>query len=259
MAANKVPLNQIYQQKKTFEDHPKVLKTFEELNQLSIDNRFCVYDEHGEVVRIKGRRYDDAVLYNSDVDFTNKLVCDLGARDGIFGSYLTKDVAKIHVSDYFEEWEKGIEHDLGQIDEWTKIWKDAAYHPERLVVEHQDITKLTYPDNMFDIVVSTSVIEHLYNQGDWDGDMTAMKEMVRVCKPGGVILLSTDMALESKWVSGTFYYSKEDLYKQLIDHSGCKVRGDITFDMNHPDNDAMTTHNGFGPVSSVVFSLEKPM
>lgn len=128
-----------------------------------------------------------------------------------------------------------------------------------MIMETQDMTQLTYPDNFFDIVVSTSVIEHLYNQKDWYGDMIAMKEMVRICKPGGIILLSTDMSkTESKWVSGTFYYNKEDLFKRLINHSGCELRGDYDFEFDNKDNDALTEHNGFGPVSSVVFSLRKP-
>jgi SAM-dependent methyltransferase len=253
---NKICLNQVYKQSKTFEDHPNIKATFDELDDISIKHKFFKYAPDGTEI-IRGRRYDDAVLFNS-IDFKDKLVCDLGARDGIFGSYLTKVVKKIHVSDYFEEWGKGTEHDLGDIEYWTKIWQDAAFDKDKMVIEHQDMTKLTYPDNFFDIVVSTSVIEHIYNQCDWQGDMVAMKEMVRICKPGGIIALTTDIGLESRWVSGTHYYSKEDLFKRLIDYSGCTLRGDHDFDINHPDCDAITSHNDFAPVSAVIFTLQKP-
>lgn len=254
---SKVPLNQVYKESKTFEDYPHIKQTFDELTKLSVDHDFIRRHPDGGV-SVKGRRYDDAVLFHSDVDFNDKVVCELGARDGIFGAWLTKFVKKIYVSDYFEEWGKGTDHDLGQIDYWTNLWTTVAEDPSRMVVETQDMTKLTYDDNMFDIVVSTSVIEHLYNQGDWDGDIRAIKEMARICKPGGIILLSTDIAKESKWVSGTFYYSVEDLFKRLIEPSGCVLRGEYNFDLDDPDNTAITSHNGYAPVSSVVFSLQKP-
>jgi 2-polyprenyl-3-methyl-5-hydroxy-6-metoxy-1,4-benzoquinol methylase len=253
----KTPLNQTYKTQKTFNEYPNIKKTFDELTMVSIDNNFYQMMPDGSM-RVKGRRYDDAVLFNSDLSFRDKIVCDLGARDGIFGAWLTRFVKKIYISDYFEEWGKGTEHDLGQIDYWTDIWKRVAPHPERMVIEHQDMTKLTYPDNFFDIVISTSVIEHIYNQADWQGDTIAMKEMARICKPGGIILMSTDMAKESKWVSGTYYYSEEDLFKRLIEPSGCQLRGKYDFSIDHEDNDAITSHNGFGPVTSVVFSLKKP-
>lgn len=257
MDRDKVPLNQIYREKRTFRDYPEIKQTYDDITQFTMDNDFCRETSDGHRYP-KGRRYDDAVLFHQ-ADFNNKLVCDLGARDGIFGAWLTKFVDKIHVSDYFEEWGKGTTYDLGQIGYWTDLWGKAAPNPERMVVETQDMTNLTYDDNMFDIVISTSVIEHIYNQKDWTGDMVAMKEMVRVCKPGGLILLSTDISKhEGKWVSGTYYYSEKDLFERLIDYSGCELIGPYDFSFNHPDNNAETTHNGFGPVSPVVFALRKP-
>ena len=118
----------------------------------------------------RGRTYDYAVLYTGVVEnggmFEDKIICDLGARDGIFGAWLTKYAKKVYVSDYFEEWGKGTDNDLGQIDQWVKLWKNYAPNPERLVCEHQDMTRLTYENNMFDITISTSVIEHIHNQID---------------------------------------------------------------------------------------------
>jgi 2-polyprenyl-3-methyl-5-hydroxy-6-metoxy-1,4-benzoquinol methylase len=252
-----IPLNQIYKQRQTFEQYPKIKETFDDITEHSIKNNFIRFDQDNQMI-IKGRRYDDAVIINSDIDFNGKTVCDLGARDGILGAYLTKYVDKIYVSDYFEEWGKGTEHDLGSIEHWTNIWENAAFDKNKLVIENQDMTKLTYPDNFFDIVISTSVIEHIYNQANWTGDMIAMKEMVRICKPGGIIAVTTDMARESRWVSGTFYYSIEDIFKRLIDHSGCELRGEYNFDINDTENDAISSHNDLYPVSSVIFTLKKP-
>ena len=254
----KTPLNQVYRQSKTFSEYPQVKKTFDQITKFSIEHDFVErYPDGG--VRVKGRRYDDAVLFNSGVDFTDKVVGEFGARDGIFGAWLTQFVKKIYISDYFEEWGKDTEYDLGQMNQWKKTWEDCAYDKDKIDVSTQDMTKLTYPDNFFDIVVCTSVIEHTYNQCEWNGDKVSIKELARVLKPGGIMLLSTDMTKESKWISGTFYYSEKDLFDRLIDHSGLTLNGDYDFSLDHEDNDAMTTHNGYGPVAPCVFSLTKPL
>lgn len=252
----KIELNQTYKQKKTFEQYPHIKKTFDELNEFTIKNNFVKYGLNGERI-LRGRRYDDAIILNSNIDFKDKIVCDLGARDGIFGSYLTRYVKKIYVSDYFEQWGKGTDFDLGQIDYWTNIWENAAFDKNKMIIECQDMTSLTYPDNFFDIVISTSVIEHIHNQKNWEGDIIAMKEMSRICKPGGIIALSTDMAKKTKWVSGTLYYSKEDLFNRLINNSNAHLRGEYNFDIDDQNNDAVTEHNDLKPVSPVVFTLQK--
>jgi len=250
------PLNQTYRRAKTFEQYPEIQKTFDEITELTDSQGLYKIMPDG-LKRYIGRIYDDAVLYNSNVEFKDKVVCELGARDGIFSSFLSKEVKQIYVSDYFEEWGKGTEYDLGQLDHWANIWKNAAYDSSKMIIECQDMTNLTYPDEMFDIVVCTSVIEHLYNQSGWKGDIIAMGEMHRILKPGGILLLSTDMGVESRWVSGTHYYSKANLFARLINPFGFKIRGEYSFDIDHPDNDAISEHNGFGPVTPVVFSLQK--
>ena len=46
--------------------------------------------------------------------------------------------------------------------------------------------KFNYPDNIFDLVVSNQVIEHLLNKDDM------LSEVYRVLKPGGLFILSTE-------------------------------------------------------------------
>jgi 2-polyprenyl-3-methyl-5-hydroxy-6-metoxy-1,4-benzoquinol methylase len=205
----KVSLNQTYKEKKTFADYPEIKLTYDEITKFTIENDFI---DHKKDSRLKGRRYDDAVLFHC-ADFNDKVVCEIGARDGVFSSWLTKFVKKIYVTDYFESWGKGTSIDLGQIEYWTEIWKKCAYNKDKLQIETQDVTNLTYPDNFFDIVICTSVIEHTYNQCNWNGDKVAMKEIARILKPNGKILMSTDMSSSSKWLSGTYYYSKEESRK----------------------------------------------
>lgn len=255
------PLNQLYQFNKTCKAYPIIEETYEELTEYAKKNNFCVKNPDG-TIRYKGRRYDNAVLYNMvKIDggsFDDKIVCELGGRDGIFSSWLTQFVSKIYVSDYFEEWGKGTIHDLGSFNYWSNIWKSAAVNPDRLVGETQDITQLSYPDNMFDIVICTSVIEHIFPQKGHMGDMIAIREIARITKPGGYILLSTDAtSSKSKWHSGTFYYNDVDLQDRIIGPSRCQIVGDTNFNFGDPSNTDIHNVPQVGPCSSVILALKK--
>ena len=56
---------------------------------------------------------------------------------------------------------------------------------------HQDLTKLTFPDNSFDLCMSFEDLEHIPDY------KTVIKELYRVTKPGGHVLLSTPFILEN--------------------------------------------------------------
>lgn len=71
----------------------------------------------------------------------------------------------------------------------------ALKHPN-LVAIQADIGKLCLPSNFFDTVTCVSTIEHIGigHYGDpsgKDGDKAAIKELRRVLKPGGKLLLTT--------------------------------------------------------------------
>lgn len=58
---------------------------------------------------------------------------------------------------------------------------------ERVEVQTSDMRTLTFGDGTFDVIVTHWAVHNLYQQED---RKTALKEMVRVLKPGGFILLS---------------------------------------------------------------------
>ena len=70
-----------------------------------------------------------------------------------------------------------------EIEQWSAVDPDLT-----LAVE--DATALSFPDASFDTCLCLSVIEHVPG----DGDATAMAEMWRVLRPGGVLHLTTDVA-----------------------------------------------------------------
>lgn len=68
--------------------------------------------------------------------------------------------------------------------------------------EVQDARCLSYPDDTFDLVVSISVIEHIHKEFT-----AAIREMIRVVRPGGHIYLTFPVAGEHReeWLDSDIY------------------------------------------------------
>ncbi len=64
-----------------------------------------------------------------------------------------------------------------------------AYQPERLSVQHMDMTQIKYPDGHFDFVWSCCAIEHVQN---FQALHQVYQEIHRVLKPGGIAALTTE-------------------------------------------------------------------
>lgn len=73
----------------------------------------------------------------------------------------------------------------------------------RIHLETQDARSLTYPADWFDAVYSVSVLEHIPDAGD----STAMREIARVLRPGGVAVITVPVAetFREEFVRGDVY------------------------------------------------------
>jgi SAM-dependent methyltransferase len=78
-------------------------------------------------------------------------------------------------------------------------------------------TDLTFPDNSFDTVVSTEVLEHVPEP------QRAMNEMRRVLKPGGHLILSTPMYWPRHEVPYDFFRYPYDGLIHLVNSSGLEL------------------------------------
>ena len=58
--------------------------------------------------------------------------------------------------------------------------------PDRVRIENGDARKLVYPDNSYDVVMSTLAIHNISDPGERD---QAIRQMWRVLKPGGRLLI----------------------------------------------------------------------
>jgi len=92
---------------------------------------------------------------------------------------------------------------------------------KNIAMQKGDISKINFPDGFFDRVFCISVIEHL----DEEIAKKCMKEMVRVLKAGGRLLITMDHTNYQgnllPWVEGK--------YQTIIDWSGLKLDGESDF------------------------------
>jgi SAM-dependent methyltransferase len=91
-----------------------------------------------------------------------------------------------------------------------------------------DITGLPFPDDFFDTVICSEVLEHIPDQH------TAIKEITRVLRPGGDLIVSVPRYLPERicWALSDSYHQNADghirIYKKkeliaLIENSGSKL------------------------------------
>jgi SAM-dependent methyltransferase len=66
-------------------------------------------------------------------------------------------------------------------------------HFSRLMLNHASIYELPYPDDTFDAVILSEVLEHL------DDDVAGLREARRVLKPGGVVAITVPNANYPFW------------------------------------------------------------
>ena len=94
------------------------------------------------------------------------------------------------------------------------------FRPRRLVTQHMDGRCLRYEDATFDVIYSSSSIEHF---GGWEDVAAAAREMGRVLKPGGLLTISTEyrIAGEGKGIlPAILMFNAEELSSLIIEPSG---------------------------------------
>jgi SAM-dependent methyltransferase len=192
-------INKLYQIYDTMKNYPQTIDNYDVFSKFCIKKNFI-----NKTNEIRGRRWD-ASLMLSNLIFSNKVVCELGARDSILSSYLSGLVKEVHVSDNFDpKWS-----DLGDEKYWFSLWTKSAIFNKKLFPSRQDAKATSFNSDKFDVVIGTSL---LYN-GIEKGDSDILKEMVRICKPGGFIYISLELSIIGENYSGTYFYSIDDLTK----------------------------------------------
>lgn len=157
------------------------------------------------------RTFDwNKILEYGDFKKTDK-VLETGAMFGLFSLELSPLVDSVLVTDSYDWAERRFVNVDGR--NLATDWENAIYQLGNLSVEMADVQELPYPDNSFDKVVCISTIEHVPD------DRKAITEMMRVLKPGGLLLITTEYnPTEGKMVAdpdGSFYrvYTSKEIDK----------------------------------------------
>jgi len=247
------PLNQSYRMEATRKAHPKVEQIENDYRTWARDEvAWCPHDHHpafGKPGRIHVGRFYDCAITLASLDFAGKDVLELGARASFLSPYLTRVASSVHATDLFGKSHEG----LGDLGHWTDLWKGAAFRPERLTCQAVDMLRPPYPPESFDVVISFSTIEHLTMPPD--GDVLAAINMARLCRPGGHVVISTDMAKTFRMASG-YYYDEEAVWERLIRPTGCEPLGAI--DLSWGPSDKSPHKGGRFDRTACIFVLQKP-
>jgi 2-polyprenyl-3-methyl-5-hydroxy-6-metoxy-1,4-benzoquinol methylase len=169
--------------------------------------------------------WDHVEEYHYDPTRTNAListvkdgdiVCDFGA--GVFG-------AVQYIAEKTE-----LKCQLFAIDQSKKAKEIVTERAPAIAFSVQDCTETWFPENIFDVVISGETIEHI------EDPAKLVREMVRVCKPGGSIVLSTvnnhcENAKKLEYPEHIWEFTPEDLlgFFEPFGKAEYKVVGDYHF------------------------------
>jgi ubiquinone/menaquinone biosynthesis C-methylase UbiE len=78
-------------------------------------------------------------------------------------------------------------------DEIIRKAQRTVGHLPHLMLNNADIYHLPYPDNTFDGVILSEILEHI------DDDVAGLREVLRVLKPGGVVAITVPNAHYPFW------------------------------------------------------------
>ena len=129
-------------------------------------------------------------VFAAHVPLAGRSLLDVGCGRSWFGFYCASQGAQVRLFDLPDSFEAS--------DKFARVAQRR-----RIPFDRGRMTHLPYPDHSFDIVLCVSAIEHLHQRSD-DPDrcvphkeflaltLTALQQMARVLKPGGLLYLTTD-------------------------------------------------------------------
>jgi len=100
---------------------------------------------------------------------------------------------------------EGVKVEMHHCDknDFKEFWQKYGLTP-LYPIEHQDMERLTYPDNSFDIVNCVNALDHSIDA------LEALKEMLRVVKPGGWVYIDCALYQRSDQRKKHYWDALED-------------------------------------------------
>jgi len=190
----------------------------EESTNIYLDYLKFVGNEHIKTMSARGWDYA-AIIKNADFK-SSDIVLDIGCAASYFILYIDQFVGKAY----------GIDDiDNGGFARFTKPWLETLvdfdnYKNGKVEIINQNAVVLPFPDNYFDKVFTTSVLEHFKGEDD----RLCVKEIVRVLKVGGSFLGTVDYNPITEYpVKGSMArtYTYESFLRRILQPSGLTLKG----------------------------------
>ncbi len=172
--------------------------------------------EYGRVLRAAAFQPDDEVL-------------ETGAMHTHLCVYAATIARRVVATDNFYWAQRAYveEQGLPSPDEWIREVEVAG--EGRLTAEAADLQDLVYANASFDKVLCVSTIEHVLD------DARAMREMARVLRPGGALVLTTEF---NAWFGKPYAEADNSYYRiytraglrGLVDASGLTLDGPVVLE-----------------------------
>lgn len=137
--------------------------------------------------------------------------------------YLTNYIQMVYATDIYGKGEFADETAYVDMLTSPERYAQIPFRKDHLTVMYMDGRKLEFSDNYFDFAFSFSSIEHF---GGHEAAAQAVKEMGRVIKPGGVVVITTEVILNG--IAHNEFFLPEEL-EYLVQASGLQLIEDIDY------------------------------
>lgn len=143
-------------------------------------------------------------------DLSQAMVCDMGGGGGVLGGLLTPLCRKVVVCDVINFHAKYEGMFLRLLKEkFMRQHRDFSL--EKFEFHVVDAQELIYRDGLFDVVLSANVLEHVAEP------LKALRESVRVVRPGGFVYMTFDPVWTADSGSHFFHFVDEPWAHLLSD------------------------------------------
>jgi SAM-dependent methyltransferase len=195
--------------------HPDLQPIIREVNSVGPeDQTYPIGVEHrkGWEIAMTVRALRDLGAVREDAEI---LGVGAGREATIF--WLTRHVRRVFATDLYLAGDEAWSVSDARVAMLVEPEKETnlTWNSRRLVVQHMDALQLRYADESFDAIFSSSSIEHF---GGPEQIRTSVEEIYRVLRPGGVVALATEFALEGAGqMPGTMLFDEARVRSILLD------------------------------------------